>query len=47
MLGTDVTPEMTLAKDMKPVQSKQAYQEAAKAALAKHHVAAGSFNNCC
>merc|ERR1739838_737931 len=40
MLGTDVTPEMTLAKDMKPVQSKQAYQEAAKAALAKHHVAA-------
>merc|ERR1739838_1117115 len=39
-LGVDITPEMTLAKDMKPVQSKQAYQEAAKAALAKHHVAA-------
>merc|ERR1739838_1093204 len=40
MLGTDVTPEMSLAKDMKPIQNKQSYEGAAKAALAINHVAA-------
>merc|ERR1739838_1026963 len=38
MLGTEETPEMSLAMELKPFQSKQAYEGAAKAALMKHHV---------
>jgi len=38
MLGTEETPEMSLAMELKPFQSKQAYEGAAKAALIKHHV---------
>jgi len=41
MLGTEETPEMSLAMELKPFQSKQAYEGAAKAALMKHHVDAG------
>merc|ERR1739838_1292743 len=40
MLGTDVTPEMSLAKNMKPIQSKQAYELAAKIHRATNHLAA-------
>merc|ERR1739838_639673 len=40
MLGTDETPEMTRARELYPIQSKQTYAGVAKAALAKSHVAA-------
>ena len=43
MLGTDVTPEMSLAKNMKPIQSKQAYELAAKIHRATNHLAAGEL----
>ena len=42
MLGTDETPEMTRARELYPIQSKQTYAGVAKAALAKSHVAAGA-----
>ena len=41
MIGTDETMEMTLAKEMKPIISKQAYEMAAKAGLARPNVEAG------
>ena len=41
MIGTDVTPEMTLSKDLAPIRSKKIYEAEAKAALPHHNVDAG------
>merc|ERR1739838_136346 len=38
MLGTEETPEMSLSRDLKPIQSKKAYEFDAKAALSRNHV---------
>merc|ERR1712038_1691217 len=40
MLGTDETPEMTLAKELEPFRSKQAYEADAKASLVNTNVGA-------
>ena len=42
MVGTDVTPEMTLSKDLAPIRSKKIYQSEAKEALHHHNVDAGA-----
>ena len=41
MLGTDETPEMIRSKELKPITSKQAYEEKAKKDLPKTNVGAG------
>ena len=43
MIGTDETMEMTLAKGLKPIISKQAYEGDAKAGLARPNVGAGDY----
>lgn len=42
MLGTDETPEMTLARDLKPFINKKAYQDQAKKAMTKNRLLIGS-----
>ena len=42
LLGTDVTPEMALSKDIAPVISVKSYKEKAKADQFKINVAAGN-----
>ena len=41
MIGTDVTPEMALSKELEPIRSKKLYEADAKAALPHHNVDAG------
>ena len=38
MIGTDVTPEMALSKELEPIRSKKLYEADAKAALPHHNV---------
>merc|ERR1712096_537563 len=38
MIGTDVTPEMALSKELEPIRSKKLYGADAKAALPHHNV---------
>ena len=41
MIGTDITPEMIISKDLKPFISKQAYEEEAKVNMAHAKVGPG------
>ena len=41
MIGTDVTPEMVISKEMKPVISKKLYQDDAKKLQPDVHVHRG------
>ena len=45
MLGTDITPEMSRAKELKPITSKQLYENDAKANLVNTNIPAGRKTN--